>query len=184
MVDSDSNIGVWVIDDAPSAACVERLGDARRLANTMGTRVAVLLAGCEADGRQDLIHHGADLVLYFVSPADMGTKVRTTAETIKAFGPRVVFAGGNAPAREWAALVAARQDWMLVSPALMVDWQDGDITVTRLHHTGQARNSGKTGTTGHLIPKTPLTKQPRSLPVSTSEIKIPISQPKGWTVAG
>ena len=109
MVDSDSNIGVWVIDDAPSAACVERLGDARRLANTMGTRVAVLLAGCEADGRQDLIHHGADLVLYFVSPADMGTKVRTTAETIKAFGPRVVFAGGNAPAREWAALVAARR---------------------------------------------------------------------------
>ena len=137
MVDSDSNIGVWVIDDAPSAACVERLGDARRLANTMGTRVAVLLAGCEADGRQDLIHHGADLVLYFVSPADMGTKVRTTAETIKAFRPRVVFAGGNAPAREWAALVAARQDWMLVSPALMVDWQDGDTTVTRLDHTGR-----------------------------------------------
>ena len=137
MVDSDSNIGVWVIDDAPSAECVERLGDARRLANAMGTRVAVLLAGCEADGRQDLIHHGADLVLYFESPADMETKARTTAKTIQAFGPRVVFAGGNAPAREWAALVAARQNWMLVSPALMVDWQDGKMTVTHLDHTGR-----------------------------------------------
>ena len=137
MVNSDSNIGVWVIDDAPSAACVERLGDARRLANNMGTRVAVLLAECTAEERQDLIHHGADLVLYFERPADIGTKVCTTAVTIMAFGPRVVFAGGNAPAREWAALVAARQNWMLVSPALMVDWQDGKMTVTHLDHTGR-----------------------------------------------
>ena len=137
MVNSDSQFGVWVIDETVSVACLERLGDARRLATHMGTQVAVLLSGETTDACQDLIHHGADRVFSFEQPTDLRTKVCTTSETLQKFQPRVVFAGGNAPAREWAALLAARQDWLLVSPALMVDWQSGTLKVTRLDYTGR-----------------------------------------------
>ena len=136
-VDSDLDIEVWVIDDAPSAACIERLGDARRLASAMGTHVAVLMFGTGSEVTQELIHHGADLVLHTDRSSGIGTKVRTTVEVLKAYQPRVVFAGGNPQAREWAALLAAGQDWLLVSPALIVDWRDGELVVTCLDHSGR-----------------------------------------------
>ena len=137
MDNNDFNIGVWVIDDAPSTACIERLGDARRLADAIDTRVAVLLVGCGAGVQQELIHYGADKVFFTDQPAQVRTKVRTTIKVLEAYQPRVVLAGGDPPAREWASLLAVAQRWQLASPALRTNWQNGELTVTRLDHTGR-----------------------------------------------
>ena len=87
-VAGNRDFSVWVIDDAPSAACIERLGDGRRLASAMGRQVRVLLLGSGADRAQELIHHGADLVLHADQPSGNGTKARTTAAVLKSYRPR------------------------------------------------------------------------------------------------
>jgi hypothetical protein len=53
-------------------------------------------------------------------PVSVAQKVRTTRDVMQAYQPWVVLAGGDPPAREWAALLAADQSWQLVSPALLV----------------------------------------------------------------
>ena len=137
MFNSDLHVGIWVIDETVSVGCLERLGDARRLANQMQTQVGVLLAGADENTRQDLIQHGADLVCSLERITGLHTKVITTAQALRRFQPRVVFAGADAPAREWAALLAAHQDWLLVSPALFVEYLNGVLQVTRLDHSGR-----------------------------------------------
>ncbi len=135
----DQQIAIWVIDDSASSGCLERLGDARRIGTTMDSRVGVLIVGCGAIDPSILISHGADLVLHS-SPAEsvsLAGKVATTLQALDAFRPRVVFAGGEPSAREWAALLAAGNEWDYISPALLVQWQNEQLEITQLDHSGR-----------------------------------------------
>ncbi len=138
-VDADPSLAkeVWVIDDAPSTTCIERLGDARRLADAIGTRIGVLLLGELAGCGQQLIQQGADLVLTTDQSAAIATKVRTTLDAWQNERPKVVLAGGDPRSREWAALLAAELDGRLICPALMVEWRNEQLAVTRLDSTGR-----------------------------------------------
>lgn len=143
MDDASNNLRVWVIDETPSETCRERLGDARRLASAMDSKVAVLLTGGSREEGEQLIQHGADIVFLADQandddqPVSVAQKVRTTRDVMQAYQPWVVLAGGDPPAREWAALLAADQSWQLVSPALLVTWRSDKLVVTRLNHSGR-----------------------------------------------
>jgi len=153
------SLHTWVIDDCVDAATYERLGDARQLADACSESVGALIVGSCRDP-EALIAAGADCVK-IVEPAASadaasdsnsaagvarcGPRNRTAnAEAILAtFRPRVVLASGSPDGREWAARLAVRRDWRLVSPALQagVD-REGRFEVTALSACGRyARNS-------------------------------------------
>jgi electron transfer flavoprotein alpha subunit len=166
-----ANYGVWVIDHSATASCLERLGDARRIADSMQTRVGVLLVesrlevaseesygSSSSDNVSDdsseslLFRHGADLVLLAKNsrgdsnqPAQSTgnrsltsmAKVATTIDALKPFSVKVVFAGGDPASREWSALLSAKNNWLLASPALMVAARGGRRIVTRVDTSGQ-----------------------------------------------
>jgi len=151
------SLRVWVIDHCVDAATCERLGDARQLADARSESVGALIVGTCRDP-EALIAAGADCVKIVEpigsagadsgSPADVarsGPEARTAnAEAIlAAFRPSVVLASGSPDGREWAARLAVRRGWRLVSPALRagID-RDGRLAVTALSACGRyARNS-------------------------------------------
>jgi len=130
----------WVLAVQIDQPVLERLGDARRLADRLGYAVGVLLvtsAGAEADVGA-LIAHGADRVQHvFVPNAGQRTRVAAAEELFRERRPRLVLAGGDCQDREWAALLAARMGWQLVSPALMVQVRDNRLHCTALDSTGR-----------------------------------------------
>jgi electron transfer flavoprotein alpha subunit len=127
---------VWAIGNGVDEAMLERVGDARRVADQLGTSVGALIVGTEAREAEQLIAHGADTV-YGVAP-QLGTlsAVATAAATLMQHNARLAFAAGDCRGREWAALLAVRLGWKLVSPALMVQVRDGRLEVTGLDHSG------------------------------------------------
>lgn len=163
------DVGVWVIDQEPAEGCLERLGDARRIANALGTQVGILLIEPRGNPLPELavperiedrhaasitllVQHGADQVLLATAnqkvrsesgslgpDATLATmsKVDTTIDALTQYQVQIVFAGGDPASREWAAMLAAKNDWMLVSPALMVEYRRGRLIVTRVDHTGR-----------------------------------------------
>ncbi len=153
----DQPIGIWVIDRQATAGCIERLGDARRIADAMNQAVGVLLIdstnqshgaddGLEAAGAP-LIQHGADQVLIVRinsdsqrSPADRlsaKAKADITISAWKSHPVRLVFAGSDPESREWAALLAATSNWRYIDPALMAEYRSGQTVITQLDPTGR-----------------------------------------------
>ncbi len=144
----------WVIDHRVDAATYERLGDARQLADARSESVGALIVGACCDPGA-LIAAGADCVKIVkpVRPADPGSAGgsagrvagcgplgRTAnAEAILApYRPRVVLASGGPDGREWAARLAVRRGWRLVSPALQAGFdRDGRLVVTALSACGR-----------------------------------------------
>jgi electron transfer flavoprotein alpha subunit len=135
----------WVIDHRVDAATYERLGDARQLADARSESVGALIVGA-CCGPEALIAAGADCVK-IVEPTESagcvarcGPAARTAnAEvTLAALRPRLVLASGSPDGREWAARLATRCGWRLVSPALqaVVD-RDGRLVVTALSACGR-----------------------------------------------
>jgi electron transfer flavoprotein alpha subunit len=135
----------WVIDHRVDAATYERLGDARQLADARSESVGALIVGACRDP-EALIAAGADCVK-IVEPAESagcvarsGPAARTAnAEVIlAALRPRLVLASGSPDGREWAARLAARCGWRLVSPALQASLdRDGRLAVTALSACGR-----------------------------------------------
>jgi len=135
----------WVIDHRVDSATYERLGDARQLADAQSESVGALIVGSRCDS-EALIAAGADCVK-FVEPAvssasksACGSAGHTlNAESILApLRPRVVLASGDPDGRAWAARLAARQGWRLVSPALQAGFdRDGRLVVTALSVCGR-----------------------------------------------
>jgi electron transfer flavoprotein alpha subunit len=135
----------WVIDHRVDAATYERLGDARQLADAHSESVGALIVGSRCDS-EALIAAGADCVK-LVEPAvssapesAFGSASRTlNAESILApLRPRAVLASGDPDGRAWAARLAARRGWRLVSPALQAGFdRDGRLVVTELSVCGR-----------------------------------------------
>lgn len=134
-------VRVWVIADEPSDACRERLGDARRLADTLDLRVGVLLLSSDGVTAQELIQYGADLVVSAGDTPDQqwdtSRKVRLATSILQPCVPVAMFAAGDPPSREWAAMLAAKQDWRHIGPALTVAKRADGLIVTRLDATGK-----------------------------------------------
>jgi electron transfer flavoprotein alpha subunit len=135
----------WVIDHRVDAATYERLGDARQLADAHSESVGVLIVGSSCDSAA-LIAAGADCVklvepgVSSVPKSACGSEGRTlNAESILApLRPRVVLASGGPDGRAWAARLAARRGWRLVSPALQAGFdRDGRLVVTALSVCGR-----------------------------------------------
>jgi electron transfer flavoprotein alpha subunit len=144
----------WVIDHRVDAATYERLGDARQLADARSESVGVLIAGACSDP-EALIAAGADCLKLVESVGSVESEsTRGSVEPNSALGsvgraanaeavlaplrPRLVLASGSPDGREWAARLAVRQGWRLVSPALQADFdREGVLSVTGLSACGR-----------------------------------------------
>jgi electron transfer flavoprotein alpha subunit len=137
----DRPLQVWILGNGVDGALLERAGDARRAADQLGTGVGALVLGVEAHTAEVLLAHGADRVCMLATQLGLQSAVATTAAGLGAYNPRLVFACGDCWGREWAALLAVRQGWRLVSPALMVQVRNCAVEVTGLDRSGRlARN--------------------------------------------
>jgi len=153
----------WVIDHRVDAATYERLGDARQVADARSETVGVLIVGACGDPGA-LIAAGADCVKIVgpAAPADSSAardplapglagktaddvagcgsvgRVANAESILAPFRPRLVLAPGSPDGREWAARLAVRQGWKLVSPALQAGFdRDGRFSVTALSACGR-----------------------------------------------
>jgi electron transfer flavoprotein alpha subunit len=150
---------IWVVawdfgDDA-----LGRLADARELADRMGVEVAVLHfdSGEVALDAESFEHraqawffHGADhLEVRRPTPsansgrsADAGplpceATLDEAANIWETLPPRLVLCGADRDGRAWAARLAARMNWQLVSPALLVQRRGGQLAATALDGAGR-----------------------------------------------
>ena len=128
---------IWVIDGVPCDATYERLGDARAVADRLKLRVGVLLVGdLRGSDWQSLIQRGADVVCACQADAGPATILATIAARITRESPRLILASGDPAGREVASLLAAKLNWTLISPALVIDARAGVIEVTALDRSG------------------------------------------------
>jgi electron transfer flavoprotein alpha subunit len=141
--ESERPATIWVLDEDGGPATLERLGDARSLADATGAAVGVVAVAPVGHPTETLAAHGADRIVHAVTPTgdppSLATRVETARETLAADPPRIVLAGGDVRGREWAAALAVRAGWSLVSPALAATVRAGRIEVTALGAGGLAR---------------------------------------------
>jgi len=131
-----TRIPAWVIDHQINAATLERLGDARQAAQ--GDCVGALIVTAEPVDEQKLIHHGADDVMIIRVERDgPKTRLAASAELLPPHQPQVVLACGDPDGRAWAACLAARLNWQLISPALMMKQAARYMEVTALNRDGK-----------------------------------------------
>jgi electron transfer flavoprotein alpha subunit len=135
---------VWILDDDASQPTLERLGDARAVADALGGGVGVLAVAPDGHPVAHLAAHGADRVVHAVAgepgaAVAVERKVEAARLALAALAPRLVLAGGDVRGREWAARLAVRAGWTLVSPALSARVRDGALEVTALGPGGLVR---------------------------------------------
>jgi electron transfer flavoprotein alpha subunit len=129
---------VWVLDDAVRDGTLERLGDARRVADRLSCKVGVLLVGRKQPESASLFERGADLVLEAVSEfAGPLTRAATALRVLLPLKPRLILAAGTPDGREWAARLAARAGFALLSPSLLAEVKRGELTVSVLDASGR-----------------------------------------------
>jgi electron transfer flavoprotein alpha subunit len=131
---------VWVLDEDAGPGTLERLGDARHVADRLRGRVGVLAVGPADPARGALVPRGADRVVHLVvAEPTAAAKVAAGAAWLAPRGPRLVLAAGDVAGREWAARLAARTGWRLVSPALGVEVKGRELEVLALGAEGFCR---------------------------------------------
>lgn len=140
----DSSSQVWVIDHQLDSGTLERLGDCRAVADRLQANVGVLLVGCGSADTQRLIAGGADHVCHaHVEDTGQMTAIEIAADILKKHLPRLVLAPGDCAGREWAARLAVRAGWTLVSPVLSIRVRNSELELTHLGATGRhARRLG------------------------------------------
>src|SRR5262245_62495348 len=92
---------LWVVERCAGPGTMERLGDARRVADALGARVGVAFA--EGDASQ-LIAHGAD-VIAAIKPVEVGpaTFAAAVEETLRSQPVSLVYANHSPEGRALAA---------------------------------------------------------------------------------
>lgn len=129
---------VWVLDETMQPGTLERLGDARKVGDTLGCLVGVLIVGNSAPDYDLLTRHGADYICHVDVDARGPLSLTAVAtELLSPLPPRLVLTGGDAIGREWAARLAARTGWRLISPTLLVQARNENLLVTGLHQEGR-----------------------------------------------
>ena len=128
-------IGVWVLSEGIDPSTLERLGDARRIAAQIGTRVGVFVTGVDRIQAGSLISHGADRVEHVTARPGAQSILATAAVALARHRPRLVLACGDCRGRELGSRLAVRMGWRWASPALMVRAQEQDLEITELDPT-------------------------------------------------
>jgi len=116
-MDLEAYRGVWVAvetqDGAPAHVSLELLGQGRELADDLDVPLSALLAGSDvADGADELIAHGADVVHLVEHPLleryNTDGYVKVAAELIERYKPEIVLFGATNNGRDWAGALATR----------------------------------------------------------------------------
>ena len=128
-------IEVWVLSEGIDPSTLERLGDARQIADRIGTGVGAFVTGVDRAQAGSLIPQGADRVEHVTARPGAGSILTTSVETLARHRPRLVLACGDCRGREWGSRLAVRMGWRWVSPALMVRAREQDLEVTQLDPT-------------------------------------------------
>lgn len=169
---------IWVVTLTPDDDAIGRIGDARDIADGLETRVAVLSVGerVQANGFDDelarlWIAHGADDVRFATVEGTgheayahvcMETAIQGAVDAWRDRPPRLILASADRLGRAWAARIAARCGWRLVSPALLVRARAGRISATALDTAGRrARTIDLSGDQTTIVALRPGVAQPR-----------------------
>ena len=128
-------VEVWVLSQGIGPSTLERLGDARLIADQIGTGVGAFVIGVDRSQAGSLISRGADRVEHVTARPGAQSILATSAAALARHRPRLVLACGDCWGREWGSRLAVRMRWRWVSPALMVRVRDQDLEVTQLDST-------------------------------------------------
>jgi electron transfer flavoprotein alpha subunit len=129
---------IWVVTLHPDDDVVGRIGDARDLADRLGTPVSVLAFRTEQGEANPWIHHGADRIYFVIGGEDDQAATVSTAEDLwQTDRPRLIIAPADRVGRAWSARLAARLSWRVVSPALMVQVKHSKLIATALDVSGR-----------------------------------------------
>ncbi|MCE9592290.1 MAG: electron transfer flavoprotein subunit alpha/FixB family protein [Planctomycetes bacterium] len=133
---SSADTRLWVIDTAIRDGTLERLGDARRLADRLATRVGVIAISQEKPDADRLARHGADRVIHVAAEHASNPAVLPVLSTFfDSHRPWLVIAPADCHGRELAARLAARKEWRLFSPVLMVQARGREFDITAVDRT-------------------------------------------------
>jgi electron transfer flavoprotein alpha subunit len=128
-----------VLDVEVGDALLERLGDARELADRLRVVAGVVIVGRPPEDPESLIQRGADEVC--IVPMDnpgQNSVIAAAEKVLRARQPRVVFCGGDPFGRECGLRLAARCGWRIASPALIAyASSDRRLTATALDSSGR-----------------------------------------------
>lgn len=138
---------LWVVaehkDGELQEVTLEMLGDARRLADKIGSSVCAVLMGHRLTGMVDpLVHYGAERVFIQEHPLlahysnDAFTAVLT--DLIQEHAPTLVLIGATANGKDLAPRVAARLKVGLATNCMMIKSNNsGELQMTRLTYGSQ-----------------------------------------------
>ena len=141
---------IWIIDDGLFTDTLERLGETRPIADQLACDVGVLIASAAAPDVETLFAHGADDVVHLnVTSTGVRTLLDAAIEHVVPLQPMVLFAPYERFGRSFAALLAVKTGWELISPALSVQMRRHDIVAMALDNSGrrtrQMVRGGRTG---------------------------------------
>ena len=107
--------GIFVLGTELDSGMKERLGDARRAADALGTSVAAFILGSDFDADQ-VGAAGADhVVRALCENAGSTTRSSATHTFFSSLDPRLVIFPGDPDGREWAARFALASGWTHLS---------------------------------------------------------------------
>jgi electron transfer flavoprotein alpha subunit len=132
---------IWVVvtpgDDDP----LGRIGDARELAEACGSSVEAIFVGVrEPDPRQidAWVQGGADAVrIVLLDRPHQASGVAAVVKLATERPPRLVLTAFDRDGRAFAARLAARTDWPLVEPVLLVRERAGRFVIAQLDSSGR-----------------------------------------------
>lgn len=141
-LDKNSYSGIWIFAEQRngkvSSVAMELLGAGRKLAGKTGEKLTAVLLGHDMEeAARDLVHFGADEVLYVDDPAlaqfNDGPYASVLGDLIEEHKPSIVLAGATFMGRSFIPMVASRVNTGLTADctALDIDPETGDLLQTR-----------------------------------------------------
>jgi len=141
-LDKDAYSGIWVFAEQRngkvSTVVMELLSAGRKLTQTTGEKLTAVLLGHDMeDSARELVHYGADEVLYVDDPLlaqfNDGPYASVLSSLIEERQPSIVLAGATFMGRSFIPMVASRVNTGLTADctALDIDAETGDLLQTR-----------------------------------------------------
>jgi len=141
-LDKNAYSGIWVFAEQRngkiSTVVMELLGAGRKLAEKTGEKLTAVLLGHEMEEpARELVHYGADEVLYVDDPLlarfNDGPYSSVLSGLIEEHRPSIVLAGATFMGRSFIPMVASRVNTGLTADctALDIDPETGDLLQTR-----------------------------------------------------
>ena len=141
-LDKDAYSGIWIFAEQRngkvSSVAMELLGAGGKLAEKTGEKLTAVLLGHDMEeAARELVHYGADEVLYIDDPSlaqfNDGPYASVLSDLIEEHKPSIVLAGATFMGRSFIPMVASRVKTGLTADctALEIDPETGDLMQTR-----------------------------------------------------